>query len=221
MRLFKYIAMKGDHLSYALDMVVNNRLYLSTSDQKNDPYEGEFRIDNSAVHDLVNGAAEVEGAFTSLRHFIDQTRFTSFCTAATNPLLWAHYAGGYSGIAIEYDIPEDDPAVELLRVRYEQARHISYEACLRIINGTDKAHRHGLLITKRPEWEYEAEYRLFLRNSDDAYLNNVIPRAVIIGGRGHRFDSPFAHVCKKFGVPLGFLVPSNSGHEVFYPDSPT
>jgi hypothetical protein len=214
------MAMKGDHLSYALDMVVNNRLYLSTSDRMNDPYEGEYRIDNSAEHDQVDSAAVLE-AFTSLRRMIDRTRFTSFCATATNPLLWAHYAGGYSGIAIKYDIPEDDPAVELLPVRYSQAPHISYEACLRIVNGTAKAHQHGLLITKRPEWAYEAEYRLFLRNGDDEYLNNVIPRAVIIGGRGSRFDSPFMRVCKRFGVPLGFLVASDLGHEVFYPDSPT
>jgi hypothetical protein len=185
----------------------------------NDPYEGECKIDNSAEHNRVDSAA-VDEAFTSLRRIINRIRFTSFCATATNPLLWAHYAGGYSGIAIKYDIPEDDPGVELLPVRYSPAPYISYETCLRIVNGTDKAYQHGLLLTKRSEWAYEAEYRLFLRNDDDEYLNNVIPRAVIIGGREIRFDSPFVRVCKQFGVPLGFLVPSDLGHEVFYPDSP-
>ena len=42
MKLYKFKSLEGDGLLHSLDMIVNERIYLSTCDSKNDPYEGSW-----------------------------------------------------------------------------------------------------------------------------------------------------------------------------------
>lgn len=44
MKLYRFRSLHGDGLLYALDMIVNRRIYLSTHDEMNDPDEGAFQV---------------------------------------------------------------------------------------------------------------------------------------------------------------------------------
>ena len=70
---------------------------------------------------------------------------------------------------------------------------------------------------KGAEWEYESEYRLYLKSSKDSYLDRIAPKSVVIGGRKRRNDSVFEQVCKKYKIKVGSLLELNEGYEVFYP----
>ena len=216
MRLFKYRSLKGDGLLHALDMIVNRRIYLSTLDALNDPDEGAFKIQDQRRLTKAHGEAFLQD-MASLRTRIDKTRFTSFATKADNPLLWAHYAGGYSGVAFEYDLPDDDSTIDLLPIQYIGTPLISHDTCKKIINDEEPLYKCGILRSKRAEWEYESEYRLYLKSSKDSYLDRIAPKSVVIGGRKRRNDSVFEQVCKKYKIKVGSLLELNEGYEVFYP----
>ena len=116
MKLFKYKSLNGEGLLFALDMIVNKRIYLSTCEMMDDPHEGGFEVTNQCKTD--NEDISFLDELKSVHEIVNKTRFTSFSTKADNPLLWAHYAGGYTGIAFEYDIPDNSSVLDLLPIEY-------------------------------------------------------------------------------------------------------
>jgi predicted cupin superfamily sugar epimerase len=94
MKLYKFKSLKGDGLLHSLDMIVNERIYVTTCNFMNDPHEGGWyqeehlsTLCNSDADDYTRQAEE-------LYSIIHKTKYTCFTKCFKNTLLWAHYAGG-------------------------------------------------------------------------------------------------------------------------------
>jgi hypothetical protein len=89
--------------------------------------------------------------------------------------LWAHYASGFEGLAIEVELPDEAPEVRVLTYRgvFAQIR----------IDGELDAERTAeeVLSSKYKEWEYEQEVRII--QQDDWYRLSRPVRRIIAGHR--------------------------------------
>ena len=108
MRLFKLKSFEGNGLLYILDMIISNRIYLSTCDSMNDIGEGNWEYANSKDSEYIEKASK-------LREIVDAQRFTCFLDSIKNPLMWAHYTGGFSGVALEYDFDSEQYDIRMCR----------------------------------------------------------------------------------------------------------
>lgn len=103
-------------------------------------------------------------------------RLSIYCASATRTdgLLWAHYASGHRGIAIELN-PNDD---EVLR----KVRKVKYQREFPIIN----VHRDNAetkltksLLTKSKDWSYEQEYRTIFPAERENVKHGVSPSVFV------------------------------------------
>jgi hypothetical protein len=92
-------------------------------------------------------------------------------------LLWSHYAGGFDGLAIELDLPENHPNVR--RIKY---RGVFAFLDMDQVLDEDEAARL-ILFSKYQEWSYEKEIRIL--SETDFY---VLPRPVRRVIAGHRMN---------------------------------
>lgn len=74
-----------------------------------------------------------------------------------------------------------------------------------MLKGKVLPYANGLLRTKRREWHFEDEYRLYLTTEGEKYLSGTAPTAVILGVRTGQYDSAFSAICRKFGMRIGYL----------------
>jgi len=216
MKLFKYKSLNGEGLLFALDMIVNKRIYLSTCEMMDDPHEGGFEVTNQCKTD--NEDISFLDELKSVHEIVNKTRFTSFSTKADNPLLWAHYAGGYTGIAFEYDIPDNSSVLDLLPIEYSGEIGISREALKKINTRKKMPYEFGILRRKKKEWIYENEYRIYQKNGAGQYVEDIAPTSVILGARNSKYDDVFNQICRKYNLKIGYLLPRDNGYEIYYPE---
>jgi hypothetical protein len=69
-----------------------------------------------------------------------------------DPLHWAHYADSHKGICMGFEIPRD----KLAKVNYVKNR-------IRCGNSIDVNLMEKCLFTKFKQWEYEQEYRFYIK----------------------------------------------------------
>lgn len=88
-----------------------------------------------------------------------------FSSKWTNPLLWSHYADKHHGMALGFDVPDDDLYSP---VRYRRTR-------LPMPTGRELvgADLDNLLLTKFSAWRYESEYRCFCRLDESMHENGL------------------------------------------------
>lgn len=106
----------------------------------------------------------------------------------SNPILWAHYANGFKGICIEFEVNTD--IVHTNKIKYAPSTpHIddnritedgvfSFESfcSLEPIQWAEK-----ILLNKFEEWEYEKEVRLF---SNQIFIQSGIKiKSIFLGPR--------------------------------------
>jgi hypothetical protein len=127
------------------------RLKVSRFSQLNDPFE-------LLAADLLN--PHHKNALEILKANLDQSKgMLCFSTTWSNPLLWGHYANKHSGIALGFDIPD----TLLSSVYYTRNRAQKIEIDPKnshVVNGLVLLNR--LIRTKFLDWQYEAEYRMFV-----------------------------------------------------------
>lgn len=221
MQLYKYKTIANDGFAQALDMVVNKRIYCSTSDTMNDPDEGSFSPIDDLQQIAITKGKVIDDVHRPLRELLDKVRFTCFSATATNPLLWAHYAGGYSGVCFQYEIPEQSSLYHLLPIKYGKIPPtVTYDTIDRVLKGSELPYVSGLLRAKRSEWCYENEYRLYLTTEGEKYLNGIVPTAVILGVRTGPYDSVFCDICRRYGMRIGYLNEreAESGYTLLFVD---
>jgi hypothetical protein len=83
----------------------------------------------------------------------------------SNSLLWSHYADKHRGIAIGFDVPDNDLYSP---VKYRRTR--LPPPVDRELIGADM---DGLLLTKFSAWRYESEYRRFCRLDESIHENGI------------------------------------------------
>jgi len=92
-----------------------------------------------------------------------------FCLSATqnNPLLWAHYAGGHTGVCLHFHCPRGTDAVFSLARRVDYAVDRLPVLIPLKYNESDDVIVDRMVLTKSIDWQYEAEYRIVGNASAD------------------------------------------------------
>ncbi len=170
MRAFKFRA--ASQIEFALDIILNKRLYCSDWRKLNDPMEGMF-----AYSTLPGREPEAQRIVKGIGEAKSQYKVCSLSSDFQSHLLWSHYAGGFDGVAIEVDLPENDPNVRPIEYR-------GVFAFLDMEQVQDEAEAaRRILFSKYQEWSYEGEIRIL--NWGEFYeLERPVKRVIA----GHRMN---------------------------------
>jgi hypothetical protein len=162
MILYKYRSIAN--LDFALDIILNYRLYCSTYQSLNDPFEGLFlttiyltpqeRVRLSFPLPLVN-----VGSIKSYKRIediifssVDRIRICSLSSSIRDVRMWSHHADGHKGVVIGIDFSGLESKV--YGVKYSEELP-SFGSTL-----LTQPHPYEVLTCKTRHWEYEAEYQL-------------------------------------------------------------
>lgn len=162
----------SSQIGFALDMIFNNRLYCSDWSNLNDPMEGIFGYSYSSTSptDYSEKVAEI------IREQ-KRIRICSLSLTYDSHLLWAHYASGFDGLAVEVELPATSPKV----------KKISYGGVFSVLPMSDEMSAtkaaNAVLTSKYQEWSYEQEVRI-LNHSEWYKLKTPVKRIIA----GHRMN---------------------------------
>lgn len=182
MRAYKFRA--SSQIAFALDIMLNRRLFCADWRHLNDPMEGVYAY----------ATQQSESSSSQLRKRIAQEktrhRVCSLSADFQSHLLWAHYAGGFDGLAIEVDLPDSDTRV----------RRVEYRGVFAFLNLDSIADEHdavrSILFSKYMEWSHEQEIRV-LTDCEFYELRHPV-RRIIVGPRMHPALKKALHmVCER------------------------
>jgi hypothetical protein len=186
MKAYKFKA--ASQIPHALDIIFNNRLYCADWSTLNDPMEGMFAYSYKSANE-----DDVKRAVAQIVREKKQLRVCSLSGTFDCHLLWSHYASGFSGLAIEVELPDNSRAV----------REVTYRGGFTgvSINGPINPQQaaEDILGSKYTEWSYEKEIRVLHRN--DFFPLSQPVRHVIAG---HRMEPALFQalniVCHRKGI---------------------
>jgi hypothetical protein len=155
-------------LKYALDIIRKKRLYCSDWEKLNDPMKGIFRYsyrsDERSLYD----------EFVRILHRKKKRLLVcSLSKTFDSHLLWAHYAEGFRGLAIEVELPDDSPSIQPIKYR-----EVPINVCF---DDNFPPTREEILSSKYVDWEYEGEVRIL--QPEKWYPLSTPVRRVIAGQR--------------------------------------
>lgn len=180
----------AEQLPYALDILYNRRLYCADWSTLNDPMEGSFYFQASSAD-----AERVKSGIEEVIAHKRRLRVASLAATLDCHLLWAHYAAGFTGLAVEVELPDKDRAIR--RVNY---RGVFAELRMSPTFSAEVA-AQAVLSSKYLEWAYEREVRVL--QQDEWYPLRKPVRRIIVG---HRIDEGLFRgitaICKDAGIPL-------------------
>lgn len=167
MKAYKFRA--SSQIDFAFDIIINQRLFCSDWKDLNDPMEGMFGYSLNMKSEIGIIEERIRGIRDSKRKY----KICSLSSTFDSHLLWAHYAGGFDGVAIEVDLPENDPNIKNVEMRgvfgfVDMERFTTEEEAARMI-----------LFSKYNEWEYEKEIRIL---SENQWFNLGSPVSRVIAG---------------------------------------
>ena len=196
MLAFKFRA--ADNLHFVIDILVHRRLYCAASATLNDIREGDVRVgqDQGREVEIFEYGREVSTQLHELR-------VCALTRTIDNHLLWAHYAGGYSGLAFELDIPDED----LGTVDYgDDFIFLSNFAG----KSSAEAAARAVLLKKYKDWSYEQEVRIVTKTPYYA-LSRPIKR-IILGSRASpALTAALQILCSHYHVELERMVIADWG----------
>jgi len=157
-------------IEFTLDILFNNRLYCADWTSLNDPMEGIFAYSYSSTNER-----DFSGLLDDIKLHKKKIKVCSLSTTFDCHLLWAHYAAGFTGMAIEVELPDHDSKI----------KPVTYEgvfASVNIENETIPAETaKRILSSKYVEWKYEEEVRIL--NDSPWYELPTPVRRIIVGQR--------------------------------------
>lgn len=177
MKLYKFRSLNNP--KFAFDILINSRLYCANYESLNDPFEGEFiTIVRSSQMLRIGGSPGISGSgmlsiggrggmsmigpstrkkYTSIKDIIpDDLRICSLTKELTDVRMWAHYAAGHEGVAIEIELDETDE--DLVEIEYFDGLQKFKKSALKNPNPKE------LLSSKTKHWLYEKEWRIIGKN---------------------------------------------------------
>lgn len=156
---YKYFS--GRNVQRIIEIFKSNRLYAAQFKNLNDPMEGYYLHNGSFSRDVIN----------IIRDNKQQIRICSFTKTDNSKLMWAHYANGFKGIAIGFDIEKGYNVEE-----------IEYSGLLELSEIPMFDNQLNKIFTRKfNEWSYENEFRLILNNEGESI--KIIPKELIFGLR--------------------------------------
>lgn len=154
-----------------IDTLADNKIYLPTISQLNDPTEGFF--DDLQIKHFVaqhkRGSKQFVKAYRDYKKKRGEVGIYSLSRNVDNELLWAYYATGHSGFAIEFDTEllakslnynRYIPLLHELDVAYKESVPQLTMADLPPICPDFKSFLQKTLASKSNSWRHEQEIRL-------------------------------------------------------------
>ena len=167
MTMLAYKFKSNADFSHLLDILVNRRLFLPVYTALNDPMEGVYQFSTSP---------EDEDNFSAFEGLMNRARIGSLSKDYRRGLLWAHYANGYRGAAIEIEIL--DNCAEIHDVKYvTKIPNIGNNWSMGL------AKVEWIFKRKFTDWKYEREVRIIRAANEDGYFTGFQIKKVIIGHR--------------------------------------
>lgn len=195
-------------IGYAFDIIINRRLYCSDWRNLNDPMEGMFVYGHNAGAES-DISKRVKGIVKEKRQY----KVCSLAGTFDSHLLWSHYAGGFDGVAIEVDLPDDTHNIRKLEYRgvfaYVDMNSFTSEA--------EAAEQ--ILFSKNKEWQYEKEIRI-LHDSEWYELPRPVTRVIA----GQRMPQALFEVlnitCNSLGITFNKVGIGDEGIDADQVDPP-
>lgn len=151
---YKYKSLSS--FEFVLDILLRERLYASKYNELNDPMEGVIKVDGTIPDKLEE----------RWKYILEDLRICCFTPDESNTLMWAHYADGGRGCAIEFQLL---PSSKAIKVSYRQNPKISQNQLT-----TDKAIE--ILKYKESSWKYEKEFRCIV---SETYVPISVKRLIL------------------------------------------
>ena len=174
-----------------IDILLNKRLYCADHMDLNDVFEADIRVGKDVGRE--------KEFMTKMRHFQESVKSYRICSLSKtfdNHQLWAYYANGHTGLAIELELSETDDSI--FEIEYSDDLLFfsdiidTYELPKTICKP---------LLTKRTTWEYEKEIRVVTK---DKYFDIKHKITGIIAGTRMNTTTQIALdiLCTRIGVPF-------------------
>lgn len=172
--------------------LVNNQLYLPTKDGLNDPTEGVYRDD--ALRMFFNVFSKyshnVEEQYNKFTERFGKVGVYSLSKTFDNELLWAYYASGHTGFAIEYDIDILEQSLnynayaqQLYKFDVEYWNDVP-QINISTIRGNEIVEMLKRFIgAKSSSWAHEKEVRLIFENTGLFEIDYKAVTAIYFGCR--------------------------------------
>lgn len=152
-----------------INTIVNNQIYLPTRDELNDPTEGlcDDNVVTGFIETYKDYSSGIKKQYYALIDKLKNSGIYSLSKNNDNELLWAYYASGHTGFAIEYDI-------DILKSSLNHNPYFPFvfdfdidyvkripKADISLLRGNDITHFLKVYLgSKSSSWSHEKEYRL-------------------------------------------------------------
>jgi hypothetical protein len=194
----------ASQIAFAFDIIINKRLHCADWKNLNDPMEGSF-VYSYKEKEETDVSKRVKGISEAKRKY----KICSLSGTFDSHLLWSHYAGGFDGVAIEVDLPDDSPSIKL----------VDYRGVFAFLDMADNISENEaakkILFSKYHEWQYEEEVRA-LNDSEWFELRLPIKRVIA----GHRMPKALFNVlnitCNSLGIILNKVGIGDEGIDANY-----
>lgn len=204
-KLYKYKSISTiDDLERILDIIENNRIYMPNREQLNDPLEGTFMpiIEIHTAGSWMFKAQHKNHSYVSNQ--LDLYRILSLSADERNMQMWAHYAGNYSGICIEFSsLGAFSKARPVIYGSHPNRKVIEEPDLDQIETFVEESFFH-----KSIGWENESEFRIITKQNDksDVCFFKFEPSAITAIHLGHNIKKLCKDIiyklCTQKGIPV-------------------
>jgi hypothetical protein len=153
MKLYKLRSLTN--LERFLDIVLNERLYCAPFEELNDPFEGLYIAVSHFPPVMLQRTGSVRHSLENASSLHEHEKYSRICSLSSSfkdVRLWAHYADGHKGVAIEIDFAGHEADVVPIHYLTELKR---YSNTILGAVFPDDVLRH-----KTVHWLYEEEVRI-------------------------------------------------------------
>lgn len=196
MKAFKFRTVENLH--FVIDIIFNKRLFCCKTEALNDIREADVRVGNDDGREL-----EIIEFGKKITRELMEHRVCALSKSFDNHLLWAHYAGGYTGVAIEVELEEN----EINYVKYDD--NFIFISDL-IDQGSAEEAARQILSRKYKAWSYEEEVRVITK-SEYLKLTKPISRVIVGSKTNPALISALSLMCNHFGILLERMVVADWG----------
>ncbi len=200
MKVYKFRS--TEQMAFIFDILLNKRLYCSSWKDLNDPMEGMFtyQYDREEESDTEK---KVKGIIESKQKY----KICSLSSTYDNHLLWAHYANGFDGVAIEIELQDNNDKIKPIDYDRGVFAHVNIQQ-----QPSEDQAAQDILFSKNKVWKYEEEIRIL---HDSEYFDDFkITRLVV----GHRVQEALFKVlnmiCSQLDIPFGRVGIGDEGIDI-------
>lgn len=206
--IYKYKSINNQtDLDRLIELLDSNKIYAPLYNELNDPFEGQIVNIELCGYAGMTMSLAADDEDMVVRGYKDRYRLLSFSDSPVNPLLWAHYAGNYTGICLCFSTRKSFKG--FAPVKYCDKREtVSFD------NDSDDSELAKCVMDsffkKQKDWSYEREYRLVTEVDnkylafDDAELKGIVFGHNMPQDYKDKISSHVKQNTKKFKTRIGY-----------------